>query len=84
MYSVKGSGRNGSAIYSPALAGSGRDKLERETALHKAIEREELVLPPGGDGEIDLDGSGVKLLRATQATLSIEVGPQSTAMSICG
>ena len=44
MYSVKGAGRNGAAIYSPALAGTGRDKLERETALHKAIEREELVL----------------------------------------
>ncbi|MBI3157853.1 MAG: EAL domain-containing protein [Burkholderiales bacterium] len=44
MYSIKGQGRNGAAIYSPALAGTGRDKLERETALHKAIERSELVL----------------------------------------
>ncbi|RVT54350.1 putative bifunctional diguanylate cyclase/phosphodiesterase [Rubrivivax albus] len=44
MYSVKGAGRNGAAIYSPMLAGTARDKLERETALHKAIEREELVL----------------------------------------
>ena len=44
MYSVKGSGRNGAAVYSPALSGNGRDKLELETALHKAIEREELVL----------------------------------------
>lgn len=44
MYSVKGSGRNGAATYSPALAGTARDKLELESALHKAIEREELVL----------------------------------------
>jgi EAL domain-containing protein (putative c-di-GMP-specific phosphodiesterase class I) len=44
MYSVKGSGRNGAQIYSPMLAGTARDKLELETALHKAIEREELVL----------------------------------------
>ncbi|HMR69854.1 MAG TPA: EAL domain-containing protein [Rubrivivax sp.] len=44
MYSIKDQGRNGAAVYCPALAGSGRDKLERETALHKAIEREELVL----------------------------------------
>ncbi|MDA1041244.1 MAG: hypothetical protein O3A37_13290, partial [Planctomycetota bacterium] len=34
--------------------------------------REELVVPPGGDAEIDLDGIGVKLLRGTQATLSID------------
>jgi len=44
MYSVKAAGRNGSAIYSPQLAGRGREKLELETALHKAIERNELVL----------------------------------------
>jgi predicted signal transduction protein with EAL and GGDEF domain/CheY-like chemotaxis protein len=44
MYSVKNQGRNASAIYSPALAGRGREKLELETALHKAIERNELVL----------------------------------------
>jgi EAL domain-containing protein (putative c-di-GMP-specific phosphodiesterase class I) len=44
MYSVKGQGRNGSAIYTPALSGAGREKLELETALHKAIERDELVL----------------------------------------
>ncbi len=44
MYSVKASGRNGSAIYSPMLAGTARDKLERETALHKAVERGELTL----------------------------------------
>ncbi len=44
MYSVKAQGRNNSAVYSPQLAGRGREKLELETALHKAIEREELVL----------------------------------------
>ena len=44
MYSVKEQGRNSSAIYSPQLAGRGREKLELETALHKAIERDELVL----------------------------------------
>jgi predicted signal transduction protein with EAL and GGDEF domain/DNA-binding response OmpR family regulator len=44
MYSIKDQGRNGKAVFSPSLAGTGRDKLERETALHKAIEREELVL----------------------------------------
>ncbi|MEP7283374.1 MAG: diguanylate cyclase, partial [Rubrivivax sp.] len=44
MYSVKDQGRNNLAIYSPSLAGTARDKLERETALHKAIERKELVL----------------------------------------
>jgi PAS domain S-box-containing protein len=44
MYSVKAQGKNAAAIYSPQLAGRGREKLELETALHKAIEREELVL----------------------------------------
>jgi len=44
MYSVKAQGRNNSAVYSPQLAGRGREKLELETALHKAIERDELVL----------------------------------------
>ncbi len=44
MYSVKGQGRNGAALYTPALSGAGREKLELETALHKAIERDELVL----------------------------------------
>ena len=37
-------GKNASAIYSPQLAGRGREKLELESALHKAIERDELVL----------------------------------------
>jgi predicted signal transduction protein with EAL and GGDEF domain len=44
MYSVKAQGKNSSALYSPLLAGRGREKLELETALHKAIERDELVL----------------------------------------
>ena len=44
MYSVKATGRNASALYGPQLAGRGREKLELETALHKAIERKELVL----------------------------------------
>jgi PAS domain S-box-containing protein len=44
MYSVKLQGKNSSAVYSPQLAGRGREKLELETALHKAIERDELVL----------------------------------------
>ncbi len=44
MYSVKSQGKDASAIYSPQLAGQGREKLELESALHKAIERNELVL----------------------------------------
>jgi predicted signal transduction protein with EAL and GGDEF domain/DNA-binding response OmpR family regulator len=44
MYSVKATGKDASAIYSPQLAGQGRQKLELESALHKAIERDELVL----------------------------------------
>jgi cytoskeletal protein RodZ len=35
-------------------------------------EREDLVAPPGSDAEIDLGGIGVKLLRGTQATLSVD------------
>ncbi len=44
MYAAKAQGRNGTALYGPQLAGRGREKLELETALHKAIERNELVL----------------------------------------
>ena len=44
MYSAKAQGRNAAALYGPQLAGRGREKLELETALHKAIERNELVL----------------------------------------
>ncbi len=44
MYSVKSAGRNSASLYRPTLAGKGREKLELESALHKAIERDELVL----------------------------------------
>ena len=44
MYAVKAQGRNAATIYHPQLAGRGRQKLELESALHKAIERDELVL----------------------------------------
>jgi predicted signal transduction protein with EAL and GGDEF domain len=44
MYAVKSAGRNSASLYRPALAGKGREKLELESALHKAIERNELVL----------------------------------------
>ena len=44
MYTVKSTGRNSSSVYRPTQAGQGREKLELESALHKAIERGELVL----------------------------------------
>jgi predicted signal transduction protein with EAL and GGDEF domain/FixJ family two-component response regulator len=44
MYSAKASGRNATVVYAPSLATSGREQLELETALHKALERHELVL----------------------------------------
>ncbi len=44
MYSVKNTTRNSATVFRPALAGKGREKLELESALHKAIERDELVL----------------------------------------
>ena len=44
MYAVKAQGRNAASLYRPQLAGKGREKLELESALHKAIERDELVL----------------------------------------
>ncbi len=44
MYAVKAQGRNAATLYHPQLAGRGREKLELESALHKAIERDELVL----------------------------------------
>ncbi|MCV2367387.1 putative bifunctional diguanylate cyclase/phosphodiesterase [Roseateles oligotrophus] len=44
MYAVKSQGRNSSALYTPQLAGRGREKLELESALHKALERGEIVL----------------------------------------
>jgi predicted signal transduction protein with EAL and GGDEF domain/FixJ family two-component response regulator len=44
MYAVKASGRNDLQLFRPHLVGQGREKLELESALHKAIERNELVL----------------------------------------
>jgi predicted signal transduction protein with EAL and GGDEF domain/DNA-binding response OmpR family regulator len=44
MYAAKGAGRNSATAYSPHLGGRGRDKIELESHLHKAIERNELVL----------------------------------------
>jgi predicted signal transduction protein with EAL and GGDEF domain len=44
MYSVKSQGKDAAAVYTPQLAGRGRERLELESALHKAIERDELVL----------------------------------------
>ncbi len=44
MYAAKAQGKNAATIYGPQLAGRGREKLEMESALHKALERNELVL----------------------------------------
>jgi diguanylate cyclase (GGDEF)-like protein len=44
MYAAKAAGRNALQVYRPHLAGQGRERLELESALHKAIERKELVL----------------------------------------
>ena len=44
MYTAKSQGRNTALLYAPHLAGKGRERLELETALHKALERNELVL----------------------------------------
>jgi predicted signal transduction protein with EAL and GGDEF domain/CheY-like chemotaxis protein len=44
MYAAKDRGRNDCVVYTPNLAVRDREKLELETALHKAIERNELVL----------------------------------------
>jgi predicted signal transduction protein with EAL and GGDEF domain/CheY-like chemotaxis protein len=44
MYAVKAEGRNSLAMYTPQLDVRGREKLELESALYKAIERDELVL----------------------------------------
>jgi len=44
MYAAKSAGRNVATAYSAHLGGRGRDKIELESHLHKAIEREELVL----------------------------------------
>jgi predicted signal transduction protein with EAL and GGDEF domain/DNA-binding response OmpR family regulator len=44
MYAAKAAGRNALQVYQPHLAGKGRERLELESALHKAIDRNELVL----------------------------------------
>jgi predicted signal transduction protein with EAL and GGDEF domain/DNA-binding response OmpR family regulator len=44
MYAVKDEGRNNLAVYSPSLSVRGRERLELESALYKALERDELVL----------------------------------------
>ncbi len=44
MYAVKDQGKNAAAMFSPLLMGRGRERLELESALHKALERDELVL----------------------------------------
>jgi diguanylate cyclase (GGDEF)-like protein len=44
MYAAKAAGRNALQVYRPHLAGKGMERLELESALHKAIERNELVL----------------------------------------
>ena len=44
MYAVKDSGRNNVKVFQPQMSGKGREKLELESALHKALERGELVL----------------------------------------
>ncbi|HKX93816.1 MAG TPA: EAL domain-containing protein [Methylibium sp.] len=44
MYTVKDAGRNNFSRFHPQLAGRGREKLELHSALHRAIERGELVL----------------------------------------
>jgi predicted signal transduction protein with EAL and GGDEF domain/FixJ family two-component response regulator len=44
MYAAKSAGRNAATAYSPHLGGRGRDRIELESHLHKAIERNEIVL----------------------------------------
>ena len=44
MYAAKTAGRNASVCYSPRLEGRGPEVLVLETALHKALERNELQL----------------------------------------
>lgn len=51
---------------------AGRQTWAYFPAGEPLAEREDLVVPPGGDAEIDVGGIGVKLLRGTQATLSID------------
>jgi predicted signal transduction protein with EAL and GGDEF domain/DNA-binding NarL/FixJ family response regulator len=44
MYSAKAGGRNAAAVFAPSLIIRGRESLALDSALHKALEREELVL----------------------------------------
>ncbi len=44
MSAAKAQGHNSWVAFHPSLAGKGRERLELESALHKAIERNELVL----------------------------------------
>ncbi len=44
MYSAKSAGRNAAAVFAPSLARHGRELLTLDSALHKALERQELVL----------------------------------------
>jgi predicted signal transduction protein with EAL and GGDEF domain/CheY-like chemotaxis protein len=44
MSAAKAQGNNAWVAFHPSLAGKGRERLELESALHKAIERNELVL----------------------------------------
>src|SRR4029453_10612794 len=57
MYSVKSAGRNSSSVYRPSLSGQGREKLELESALHKAVGRDELV--PYYQSKIDVRGARI-------------------------
>ncbi|MGY0195452.1 putative bifunctional diguanylate cyclase/phosphodiesterase [Leptothrix sp. BB-4] len=58
MYSVKGSGRNNMAVYRSQMGGRNREKLELESALHKALERGELVLHYQPKVEVGRDRAG--------------------------
>lgn len=44
MYSAKAAGRNAAAVFAPSLISRGRERLTLDSALHKALERQELVL----------------------------------------
>lgn len=44
MYSAKAAGRNAAAVFAPSLIIRGRERLTLDSALHMALEREELVL----------------------------------------
>ena len=44
MYSAKSAGRNAAAVFAPSLGRRDRELLTLDSALHKALEREELVL----------------------------------------